>query len=104
MLNVVIRGKRFKMVSKQMPPHTDGYCQHPTTPGKEIGILKNIRSSSVLLETLVHEMVHAALFDLSEDAVTETAESIARNLTRVGVTLDVKEVHRRLARPPVAKK
>jgi hypothetical protein len=36
------------------------------------------------MDSLIHEILHAALWDLDEEAVTETANAISAALWRVG--------------------
>jgi hypothetical protein len=62
----------------------EGTCDHPKTVGKTIQILDNKKiSSKRKLEVCIHEVLHAALWDLSEEAVDETSKSIADILWRL---------------------
>jgi hypothetical protein len=61
----------------------DGECDAPDMPGKEIRIRRGLRPEREL-DVLIHEMVHAALWDLDESAVEELATDITRALTRLG--------------------
>jgi len=56
-------------------------------PGKEIRVALQQTSVDVI-DTLIHELLHAALPDISEEAITETATDIARVLHRLGVRVE----------------
>lgn len=60
-----------------------GYCTNPSTHNRHITIDPDIEGREEL-DVLIHEMVHACLWDLKEDAVDETADSISRVLWRLG--------------------
>lgn len=60
-----------------------GECDAPTTNGKKIRIKSEIKGE-LLLDTLIHEQLHAAAWDMSEEWVNDTATDIARNLWRLG--------------------
>lgn len=96
MFHVVIRGKRYKIVAKRLPIGIGGQCDSPATKGREIRIRKRL-GIEMLLENLIHETLHAAAWDLDEEAVVETAEAIAKVLLRAGISIDPAETYRRLA-------
>lgn len=77
-----IRGKRYRVRTARLVKNW-GECDHPATPGKEIRISNELAGFD-LLETLIHEAVHGALWDLSEEAVDEASHSIAILLWRLG--------------------
>lgn len=54
-----------------------GSCDPPTKPNKEIRIISSLKGQE-LLEVMLHEILHAALWDLDEQAIEETAEDAAR--------------------------
>lgn len=93
MIHATLRGRRYRLVSKRLPRKVGGYCEPPTRPNKAIAVCSTIRSPEVLLENIVHEVLHGALWDLDEVAIRETGECIARILMRLGVHLDVARVH-----------
>lgn len=80
----LLRGKRWKLkwprriiVKGEL---CDGACVYEKG---EIRVRPTL-SSFETLETLLHEMLHAAHPDLDEKPVTETAHDIARVLWRLG--------------------
>lgn len=71
-----IRGKEWHVKTEHLASDTDGECLHST---RTIRLARGLRGKSRLW-TLVHEVLHAALPDLSEDAVDATAFSLAEVL------------------------
>lgn len=67
----------------KLPRKTRGLCDAPSTKGKTIKIAKHLEGEE-RLEVLIHEMLHAGLWDLAEEAVAELAKDLARELTRLG--------------------
>jgi len=65
-------------------PKNRGECDAPTTIGKEIWIDPKQASELDRLDTIIHEVIHAAFWDLSEDAVAETASDLALILSQLG--------------------
>lgn len=58
-----------------------------TDPGKADGRLIRVRASQSerdMLDTIVHEALHACRAELAEEAVADTASDIARLLWRLG--------------------
>jgi hypothetical protein len=82
-MQVTIRGKKWKVLFTQLPRGTDGECDHPATPGKEIRISTRL-SEEDTLETIVHEVLHAADFDKSEEWADDVGRNLARLLWRLG--------------------
>ena len=73
-----IRGKIWEVVYKRkLPKDARGMCDSPEKKGKKITIKQNLRGL-VKLDTLLHEGIHAGLWDLDEEAVTELAHDLAR--------------------------
>lgn len=65
-------------------PGTDrGLCDAPYNKNKHILVHEDLRGEE-RLEVLIHEMLHAGVWDLAEEAVGETARDIARVLTKLG--------------------
>ena len=62
----------------------DGITESPEDSHRRLFVAENLRGEH-WLEVHIHEALHACCWDLSEDAVTETARDIARFLTRLGV-------------------
>ena len=80
-----IRGKRwlFQFVPNLFGQLGEwGSCDSPGTPGKSIRVDAGLRGQK-LLETLVHEQLHAAYWDLDEEAIHEAARDIAKNLIAI---------------------
>jgi len=60
-----------------------GDCDHP--PGRHPTIrVRRSLGTLATLDTVVHEVLHASRPELAEDAVDETASTIARILHRLG--------------------
>jgi hypothetical protein len=59
-----------------------GKCDPPTLTGKTI-TLDTQGTPLELLDTAIHEGLHAALWDLSEDVIEEVATDIARFIARL---------------------
>ena len=74
------------IAARDMPKDTLGLCDHP--PGRHPTILvRRTQSSRMLLDVTVHEILHAARPEMSEEAVAETASTIARVLHRLGARI-----------------
>jgi hypothetical protein len=54
-----------------------GECDPPTKKNKQIRILKRLKGEE-LLEVRIHEIIHAGLWDIDEDAVAELSRDAAR--------------------------
>jgi len=93
------RGKTYRVVAKRMPKEVGAYCTNPAEnkANRLIALRKRLRSPEVILENLLHEGLHAAIWDLDEEAVLEIASDLATLLVKAGVTLDVSEVYKRLS-------
>jgi len=61
----------------------DGECTTPHLPQKTIYISNRIKSPIRLLETCIHEIMHACIWDLSEEAVDEIARDMARAISAI---------------------
>jgi hypothetical protein len=84
----VFRGKRYNIKYANIPDDPDqevhGICDSPVEPNKTIKINKNIDNPKKLLETEIHESIHAAFYDLDEAAVDEFAKDLSSFLWRLG--------------------
>lgn len=78
---VTIRSKRWNLRRGNIKDR--GYCESPDSKNKSIVISRNLTGEE-LLEVLIHECLHAATWDSSEQMVSETAKDIARILHRLG--------------------
>ena len=67
----------------RLPEASHGEIDPDDRPGKQIRIARN-QTPVDLLDTLIHECLHAAIPDLSEDAVNDSATDIAKVLHRLG--------------------
>ena len=83
-----MRGKVWRL---EFVPRLDngayGECDEPDRPQKGIRIATN-QSKADMMDTLIHETLHACLPDLSEDAVHDTASDISTVLTRLGAKIE----------------
>lgn len=76
MKSVKIRGKRFKIVDV---PAVKGRCEHPNSKGKSIHI--PVEGDTLgELTVIIHEFLHAAFWDIDEDAIDTVGHDIARAL------------------------
>jgi hypothetical protein len=77
------RVHRYRLYEAGESEECLGICEAPTTPKK--CIVAPLDGDSIAdLDTLIHEAMHACLWDLSEDAVDSSATDIARFLWRCG--------------------
>lgn len=79
---VRIKGKAWTLATAKLKG-CHGICDHPDTSHRHIWISTTTRGLE-LLDTLLHEMTHAAFPDLSEDAVLEFATDAANVLWGLG--------------------
>jgi hypothetical protein len=82
-LVVIIKGRRYTIRRARMRDNY-GMCDHPGATGKEIRIAKGLRGGELLLEVLIHEILHASAWDLSEESVDQFGRDCARILWRLG--------------------
>jgi hypothetical protein len=64
-----------------------GECDDPSRPQKRIRIAMN-QSSADMMDTLVHELIHACLPDTSEEATSESARDISNVLRRLKARIE----------------
>ena len=87
MTHVIIRGRRWQLVFERSPRCAgslcDGFCEPPGYKGKRIVIKANMPPRREL-DTIIHELLHAACWDLDEECISETATDIARVLDSLG--------------------
>ncbi len=87
------RGYTIKMVNHLDGRHnskdalTVGRCDHPSAAKRSIHIRRRL-SDGLYLDTVIHELIHAAAWDHDEEWVKRTATEIASALSRLGVTVD----------------
>ena len=80
-----IRNKNWKVqfVTSREVGNSWGSCDYPNARNTRIQIYRNA-SRRDLVNTLLHEVLHAVRPELSEEAVTETADVLERALNRLG--------------------
>jgi hypothetical protein len=81
-MHVTILGRRWNLRFCRLKDDY-GQCDHPDKPSKEIRI-NDSADGCVLLESLLHEMLHAANWHLDESFVTDCAMDMGRILWRLG--------------------
>lgn len=80
-----IRKRYWDVVKrKKMPGHPHGECDAPSVKGKQIRIYGE-QSGRQLVDTVIHEFLHAAFWDLDDEVVHEVAHDLARLLDRLGL-------------------
>lgn len=69
-----IRGDKWKIVIGRPPENKcDGLCHYATST-------IYIRPSADRIPTIVHEILHACLWDVSEEAIEETEDALVKAL------------------------
>lgn len=80
-----IKGRRYRLKIAALPPNIAGYCY----PDRKLIELNSSLDSAGLLETLLHEMGHAIMFELHIDQT-----SIHRDLLEIVVEGFAQEILR----------
>jgi hypothetical protein len=78
----VFRGRRYTIEDVRQRKMR-GFCDDPKSTEK----ILNIPSNGATLDnltTIIHEGLHACIWDLTEDSIEETSDSIAKLLWRLG--------------------
>lgn len=77
-MHVLIRNRRWRLefTSKLPRDKRCGDCDPPSVADKTIRIRRSLKGK-LKLDTLLHEMIHAAFPDLTEEAVEAGATDIA---------------------------
>jgi hypothetical protein len=65
------------------PQRVDGYCDPPHAPGKQI-LIRSTLGEQETLDTLIHEMLHAAGWHIDEEFVEQFAADAAAVLWKLG--------------------
>lgn len=76
--------------SSQMSRNSWGECDDPSVSNPEIWVNRNAKNKD-LLDTLIHETIHAVRPELAEEAVLETASTIADVLWKIGYRVKEKD-------------
>lgn len=95
MIHATLRGKRYRIVARPLQRGTAGLCDDPAGDDREI-VIRTRMPAAKLLNTVIHETLHAMQWGMKEREVERTADAIARVLLRLGVKLDCGEAYRRL--------
>ena len=83
-MQITLRGKRYTVeFPARVPGGVHGLCDSPKLKGRKI-LIKRSLIGQRRLEVIIHEALHACMWDIDEEAVDETAHDIARLLWRVG--------------------
>jgi hypothetical protein len=83
---LTINGRRWRIrlvPAREMPRDALGDCDHPPGPHPTIRVRRNLTQQR-LAEVVCHELLHASLPQLSEEAVTDTAAVLGRVLFSLG--------------------
>jgi len=84
-VKVLVRGKVWLLVhTKALSEDVDGECDAPNAKKKQIRIRKGLKDQR-LLDVYVHELTHAALWDLGEGPVASLANAVAHELWNDGL-------------------
>jgi len=89
-MKAVIRGKTYTIVLESLP-RLNGSCDSPARAKPKITINPKLKNDKELLTVLIHEMLHACFWDMSEEAVKESADSMANVLYRLGARIEFTE-------------
>lgn len=84
-ITIKINKKNWKIKivkSTELSPSTCGECDHPSTAKPEIWVKRSLKPKD-LMDTVIHEVIHAIRPELSEEAVLETASTIADALWKL---------------------
>jgi hypothetical protein len=82
-MQITIRGKKWHFKFAKVGDGNVGLCDSPSTPNKTITVDPN-QSELDVLDTCAHEILHAAYWDMGEEAIEEAATDLARALWRLG--------------------
>ena len=92
---ITIHGEQWKLILCRSITHRgvkcDGLCIYTK---REIRVDRNLKGRE-LVETVLHEMHHAAGWHVSEEAVAQLAKEQSLALEKVKGATDAKEKHRK---------
>jgi hypothetical protein len=86
-MRVLLRGKYYDLISSKLRKYW-GDCNHPSDPDKVIRIASSLKDEKQLLITVLHETLHACLWDLDEEAVEEISVDIGNVLYKLGARVN----------------
>jgi hypothetical protein len=84
-ITIKIKDKNWKIKivkSTEMSPTSLGECDDPARSKPEIWV-KRTQKPIDLMDTIIHEVLHAVRPELSEEAVLDTATTIAKALWKL---------------------
>jgi len=82
-MHVTVRGKRWEMVFEKVTGDAVGFCEHPDKKNKRI-VIHHKLSGPETLRVITHEIMHAAYWDLDEEAIDTATTDLARILWKLG--------------------
>lgn len=84
-MKVKVRGRYWNLLftDQGLAEGQQGECQAPHLRGKTIKVRPDM-SPLEELDTTIHELLHAGLWDLDEEVVEELASDLARILRKLG--------------------
>ena len=82
---------QIKLRKPRKELHCEGICDYPDQTKTNSILVNPHQDPHKVLETVIHEMIHAYIWDLSETKVTRLARSIARILVDLGVEIKFKK-------------
>ena len=85
-MKLKFRGKAYSYLRKSIKDF--GSCDNPKDYAKEIVVRKNMDEKEEL-DTNIHEFLHACFWDLTEEAITESAKDITEALWKLGYRKNV---------------
>ena len=69
----------------------EGICDYPEQDRLNRIFVNPHQDDKKVLETIIHELIHAYIWDLSETKVTRLARSIVRSLSSLDVEIKFKD-------------
>lgn len=91
-MKIKLMGKVWTFVREKLEykDNAKGYCESPKSKYKKIVVDSRLEGEKEL-EIIIHELLHACFWVLSEEHVHQSAEDIARVLTRLDYAKRVDE-------------
>ena len=80
MMKTTLRGRLYDIIYMKAPPEFDGECGEI----KPEIFINRVLGDRPRLEAELHEMLHACMPDLNEEAIDDTARDISKFLWRRG--------------------
>lgn len=83
-----LAGKQYHLRYATLKGKNSGYCANPSAPPPReilVHIGKSTPNKQRVLRDLIHEALHACVWDLSEETVARTGRDIARMLWDQGL-------------------